>query len=233
MSDPIDDVFDEIPDRFIIARESIDTNLLKEFYSCLSKMGNTKSDDEIKKDTLKLFDSKLSIDIKKDILSELAGLGTVWAYRQIEKYLERADVDIREWVKIALYECQRRVESDLVEEESGILSTGLGGENNCIRYVFIVKSEYNLMNYAEIIKKKWIDVAQANNSSIEEIEIEINYGKILCLVPINIAIGNIIDEGIEKINEIKENLLYPGYMVLNTRIPTNEEILKFVNGEML
>jgi hypothetical protein len=215
MSDSTNDFLDRIPDRFIITRASIDSNLLKDFYSYLSKIENIKSDDEIKKDTLQLFDSKLSIDIEKDILCELAGLGTVWAYRQIEKYLQKADVDITEWVKISLYECQRRVESDLVEEESGIISTGLGGEKNCIRYIFIIKSEYNLLSYSENIKKKWIDVAQTNNSSIEEMKIEINYGKILCLVPINIAIGNFIDEGIQRINEIKGDLLYPDYMVLN------------------
>jgi len=233
MSDTIDDLFDEIPDRFIIARESIDSNLLKEFYSLLEKIGMTKNNDEIKKDSLELFNSKLSLDMKKEILVKLTGLGTIWAYRQIEKYLKKADEDIKEWAKIALYECQRRVESDLVEEESGIISTGLGGEKNCIRYVFITKSKYDLTSYADKIKNRWIEIGQKNKSIIEQIEIERNYIKILCLVPIDIAIGSLIDEGIERINETNENLLYPDYMVLNTRIPTHEEILKFVNGEML
>jgi len=233
MSDPADGLFDEIPDRFIIAHESIDSNLLKEFYSFLAKTGRIKNDYEIKNDIFELFDSKLSLDMKKEILVELTGLGTIWAYRQLENYLQKSDKDIREWAKIALYECQRRVESDLVEEESGIISTGLGGEKNCIRYVFITKLKYDLTSYAEKIKNRWIEVEQKNKSIIEQMEIEGNYIKIMCLVPIDIAIGSFIDEGIERINETKENLLYPDYMVLNTRIPTHEEILKFVNGEML
>jgi len=231
MSEPFDDLLNEIPDRFIVAHENIDSELLTDFYACLSGIEKKVADIEIEEKALHLFDSDQSISTKKTILVELADIGTISAYRQIETYFRTADDSIREWAKIALYECQRKVESDLVEEKSGIISTGLGGKNNCIRYVFIVKSNYNLLVYGETIKKEWSEIIQKNRSVIEDIEVKKNYIQLLCLAPIDIAIGTIIEDGIKKINTVWKNILSMDYMVLNTRIPTREEIEQFINED--
>src|SRR5690606_28649815 len=76
--------------------------------------------------------------IKKKTLALLAHLGTVTAYRQIEKYFVYPDPELKGWAALALQECRMFLESTLLDSSMGFISTGLGGLADRMRYYFLV-----------------------------------------------------------------------------------------------
>lgn len=65
----------------------------------------------------RLFDAKTKIDLKKKVLALLALLGTITAFRQIEKYRINPDNDLKQWTALALQECKMLLESTLTNQE--------------------------------------------------------------------------------------------------------------------
>ncbi len=121
------------------------------------------------------------------------------------------------------------LESALLEEEAGFISTGLGGKGNKLRYYFIVSTRGDLTfseTQMEILKREFGAITKKYSSEIEEIDIEANYAMIRVLIPIDVAIGEVIEGGINECNKIEEFLLFH-YYVTNVEKPTSEEILKY------
>lgn len=54
-----------------------------------------------------------------------------------------------------------------------------------------------------------------------------NYAMIKILVPMDVAVGTVIEEGISECNK-KEPFLYFSYYVTNVKKPTSEEILPYL-----
>ena len=64
------------------------------------------------------------------------------AYRTIEKFFKQTGQELNAWSALALRECRMLLENELLEEERGFISTGLGGKGKRIRYCFVISS-YN------------------------------------------------------------------------------------------
>ena len=184
------------------------------------------------KESSKLFSEKTPVETKKRILILLAHFGTPESYRILEKYLKSSEQNLRDWALLSLKECRMFLESALLEEEGGFISTGLGGKDNKLRYYFIVSSKGGLTfseSHRDTLKRGFETISQKYNSEIEEINFESNYAMIGILIPMNVAVGEVIEEGISKCNKMSE-FLFPDYYVTNVKKPTPEEISKYLEG---
>jgi hypothetical protein len=160
----------------------------------------------------------------------LAHLGTPESCRAIEKYLKISEGDLRGWALLSLKECRAFLESVLLQEEGGFISTGLGGKDNRLRYYFIVSSKDGLPfseTHRDTLKKGFETISHKYKPEIEEINFEPTYAMIGILIPMDVAAGEVIEEAISECNNMSE-FLFPDYYVTNVKKPTPEEISKYL-----
>lgn len=134
MTDKHDDIrefLNNLPDKYDILEEGIDIQTQKEYidHSHTFDRGELTETETLNLSSI-LFDTKATIETKKKALTLLAHLGTITAFRQIEKYYDNPDKDLRQWTALSLQECKMFLESTLTDQNTGFISSGLGGLKN-------------------------------------------------------------------------------------------------------
>jgi hypothetical protein len=160
----------------------------------------------------------------------LAHLGTAESCRTLEKYLKISERNLRDWALLSLKECRTFLESVLLQEEGGFISTGLGGKDNKLKYYFIVSSKDSLPfseTHRNTLKRGFETISDKYKSGIEEINFEATYAMIGILIPMDVSVGEVIEEGISECNKMSE-FLFPHYYVINVKKPTPGEISKYL-----
>jgi hypothetical protein len=222
---------EDYSDSFSLMEDAVDLAIQKEYLNLSETIDFDHVDyKDVLGESKKLFSENTALETKKKILIILAHFGTAESHRLIEKYLRHSSGELRAWALLSLKECRMFLEGDLLEMEGGFLSTGLGGKDNKLRYYFIVSLKEGL-TFAEIhrdtLKKGFETISQKYNSEIEEINFEINYAMIGIFIPMDIPVGDVIEEGISECNTMNEFLICH-YYVTNVKKPTNEEISKYL-----
>jgi hypothetical protein len=182
------------------------------------------------KESKKLFSEDIAIEARKKLLILLAHSGTAESYHILEKYLRQVGREWRDWALLSLKECRTFLESDLLEVEGDFLSTGLGGNKDKFRYFFIVSSKEGLAfseTHRKTLKITFEKIAQKYNAEIEEIHFGADYAMIGMLIRMDVAVGDVIENGIRECNKTKD-FLDSQYYVTNIKKPSNEEILKYL-----
>lgn len=227
----LEDFFNDIPEHFDILESGISESVQKAYIQSAKKCVLKDRPETILKASKNLFDPDSLSAAKKKILINLAHLGTVEAYRIIEKYVKSAgDEELKEWDLLSLRECRMFLESDLTEESKGFVSTGLGGEGNRLRYYFVIGSKDGLpfsQRQNKIIEQEFADVCRKHSSLIEEIEFQQNYSLPKALIPMDKAVGDVIEEGI-KLCDGGENFLDVHYYVTNVKKPGKKDNGKYL-----
>ena len=218
-------------DSLIIMNEPIDLSTQEEYLSFSETMDFDNVDyEKVLTESDRLFDKHTPIELKKRILILLAHLGSPESCRRLEKYLKVSDRNLRGWALLSLNECRTLLESVLLQEEGGFISTGLGGKENKSRYYFILSSKDGLPfseTDRETLKRGYETISHKYKSEIEEINFEVTYATIEILIPTDIAVGEVIEEGISECNKMSE-FLFTDYYVTNVKKPTPEEISKYL-----
>ena len=122
------------------------------------------------------------------------------------------------------------LESELTDLSTGFISTGLGGLINKLRYYYLIlpSSEKGFdTTQNNIIKDEFNIIANELDSLIETIEYSEKFIEFKVLVPLDIAVGNLIETGINKCNELG-NFVFEHYYVTNQDIPDREEIKEII-----
>ena len=218
-------------DSFSVMETAIELSVQEEYFNLSETIDFGNIDyKEVFKESKRLFSENTPAETKKRILILLAHFGSAESYGLIEKYLKGAKENLRDWALLSLKECRMFLESDLLEVEGGFISTGLGGKDNKLRHYFIVSSKGGL-TFSETrrntLKREFETINQKYNCEIEEINFEPNYAMIRTLIPMDVAAGEVIEEGIRECNKMGE-FLYFHYYVTNVKKPTQEEILKYL-----
>lgn len=220
-----------VSDNFALIDEPIDLSIQEEYLRFSETIDFDNVDyEEVLTESDKLFDKHTPIELKKRILILLAHLGTAESCRIVETYLKISEGNLRHWALLSLKECRTFLESVLLQEEGGFISTGLGGKDNKLRYYFIVSSKDG-MPFLEIdrntIESGFETISHKYKAEIEEINFEATYAMIGILIPMDVAVGEVIEEGISECNKMSE-FLFPDYYVTNVKTPTPEEISKYL-----
>jgi hypothetical protein len=225
------ETFKNVSDSFSIIDKAIDLSIQEEYFSFSETIDFDNVDsEEILTESDKLFDRHTPIEAKKRILIFLAHLRTPESCKILEKYLKISEGNLRDWAALSLKECGAFLESVLLQEEGGLISTGLGGKDNKLRYYFIVSSRDGQPfseTHRDTLKRGLETISHKYRSEIEEISFEATYAMIGILIPMDVAVGEVIEQGISECNKMSE-FLFPDYYVTNVKKPTYEEISKYL-----
>lgn len=234
MTDNQEDILnflENLPDEYDILEEGIDVQTQMEYidHSHSFDRGELTEIETIGLSSI-LFDLNASLQSKKKALSLLAHLGTVLAFRQIEKYYQNPDKDLKKWTALALQECKMFLESVLTEESTGFISSGLGGLQDKLRYYFLVLSASDrpfTRTQMNIIKNEFPLIGKDLNSIIELFDFSDTFVGLTVLMPMDVAVGTFIETGIKKCNELG-NFVFEHYYVTNQNIPDKAEIIDII-----
>jgi len=226
----VQEILEGIPDRFLIVEEEIDPFTHKEYYHYVSKIDvGQYVESDILLEGEKLGDSTVPLAVKKRIIAILAQIGTVKAYRVIERNVEQAEGELKHWSRAGLHHCRMRLESSLGDSRVGMISTALGGRDHRLRYIVVI----GFLNpdlhpeQKRIIEESFQHACCHHDSVVEDVHLNNSYVTVSLLVSIDIAVGTLIEESIHAANE-RTYCLYEGYYVTNVKQPTEEEINRYL-----
>ncbi len=225
--------FDEdyiaIPEKYLVVKDGIANEVINEFYAILETIEQDLNINDLKIKCNNISNNKLPYKNDKITLAKLACTGEIWAFRLIEKCIESLEGKDKEWAVISLYECKRRIEDELYGEMHGIITSGLGGKRDLLRYVTVIKKKYDDTKTYDKIVEVWNSIAKKLKSEVEEVRVEEKYIWIKILVKMDVAVGYFIEEGIKEINK-EMDVLEESYLVTNVKIPTRSEIEEYINS---
>lgn len=230
MNDELLDIqffLDSLPDKYNILGAGIDIQIQQEYINHSDTFDRGELTENETRAIGSILEKKdLPVNNKKAALVLLAHLGTIEAFRQIEKYNNNPDNELQQWTLLALQECKMFLENSLLNESTGFISTGLGGIDNRLRYYLFVlpPTSYTFTCIQkDIVKDEFHIVCKNFNSILETINFSDTFIAMKILVPLGVAVGTIIEAGINKCNELGD-FVFIHYYVTNDKIPEQSEI---------
>ncbi len=218
---------ESIPDTFQIMETGVDIQTQKEYLDYSESLDRGElSDEQTAHLGSMLWAANVPLTGKKKALTLLAHVGTVTAYRQIEKYCESGDPEAKPWAALALQECRMFLESSLLDMSVGFIASGLGGVKDKMRFYFLLLPLANARFTAaqhDIMRSELECVAGELNCSVENLYPSDTFLGFTALVPHDVAIATFIETGIQKCNQLG-NFVFEHYYVTNQNIPDEAEI---------
>ncbi len=222
---------ENIPDQFDILEKGIDFKVQAEYveYSHSFDRGELTEKETHALGNI-LFRQEAPIEVKKKALALLAHLGTILAFRIIEKYFKNPDKQLEQWTALALQECKMFLESAIMDVSTGFVSSGLGGLANRMRYYFLLLPLTDRLftpTQSEIMRDELLLVCKELNCIMETTNFSGKSVGMTILVPMDVAVGTVIETGIKNCNELGE-FVFQHYYVTNMNIPDESEITDII-----
>ena len=167
---------------------------------------------------------------KKSMLSVLAILKQVKAYRILEKFLKSADKELTDWAYMALMESRMALESEFSDGRQIYISTGLGGKGHKFRfYILLLSATGNaFLDYQkQVVEREFAYTLSKEDGEIEQLTVKENYIELLLLVPMQTDIKNILENVITECNQYG-NFISDIVTVTNVKKLTDKEIAKII-----
>jgi hypothetical protein len=167
------------------------------------------------------------------ITSKLLGLaksGSIESLRELEKIIAGGNLEGKEsdFAKIALNFCRFKVENELSDVEMDLISGGMGGTENRLRYFVALTSNKGLpADHMEDMEMVFRKVLKKKDSVLEEITDHKFYVSVLILGSNNYAIGNILDEFFQECPYLSSE-----YYLTNCEIPADDRIRDWLDGKL-
>jgi hypothetical protein len=222
--------FEDFQGDINILDEQIDMKLQMEYFDQSKELKNDLLGDDWLEKSNVLFDEDTNIVFQKKILVQLASIDDVKAYRIIERFTQQASADIKHWALMAQQESRMILQSKLLEHSQVLISTGLGGKGNKLRYFFALfsKNSEAFSEYQQkIIKGEFEFVFQKEDSEIESVEFIDDVSLILALVPIHTPIQNVFTKAVTECN-LYGNFVRENCIITNVRKMNIEEVKAFL-----
>ncbi|OFX37009.1 MAG: hypothetical protein A2X08_02060 [Bacteroidetes bacterium GWA2_32_17] len=226
INNKIFELLGENPDRLAIIEENIPIKVQMEYFDYANLIRKENNYDNILKDKKLLFLNDTSLISKKEILSKLACLDLPEAYRTIEKYLQLPDKKLINWAKLALFESKMLLESSLLDQNHVLISSGLGGKNNMLRYFIVVylKNEFSFdATKKKVVVNEFDSVLKKNNCETELLKFYNKYFTLTALIPLNVDLKTTFSDAINECNQYG-NFLVDSFIVTNVKKLTISEI---------
>jgi hypothetical protein len=209
-----------------IIEEQINSDTQLEYFEFSKTHQNNSSPEEVFLIKDDIFKTDIPLDHKKKILVQLAAINSIEAYRTIEKYLKNPGIMLYEWAYLALQESRLLIESNLLDENKILISTGLGGRGFKLRYFIVFFTATSLPITAlqkKIIENELSYGLRRNGGEIESIIFDDNFACILSMIPMQIAVKKLFSKIIYECNQFG-NFLFEDYIITNMKILSFDEI---------
>jgi hypothetical protein len=214
-----------------IINEKIDIQLQMDYFDMSRELKKQTNDKDLIEDCNVLFNEKTGIETKKRMLVQLAFVDDPKAYRIIEQYSQLPDNPLKHWSMLALQESRMLMQSKLLDQSQVLISTGLGGKENKLRYFFALftNSEKPFTEVQKkVVKNEFEEIFRKNESDIEEIHFSDYIATLVILVPLHIAIQNLFSRAIFECNQFG-NFLQENCIITNVRIMSIDAIKDYIN----
>jgi len=239
MDDEEEDIYSQIkkaleniPENFNILEEQIDIEVQVKYFEFsrrLKEKGDLSHYAEMQ-DTLFGADA---IETKREILTGLASVNDVKAYRIIEKYHKNPDPELKEWAVLAMQESRMLLQSSLLGEQQVFISTGLGGKGNNLRYhaVFLyLNVEADLAGFQKkLLEDELFEVLAENQGELEELNFNRGFATAMVVLPLKAELKEIFNSVLEEVNQYG-NFLSDNIIVTNVKKLSDKEIRVFLKG---
>ena len=231
----IRDILESFPEKFNIMERGIKLAVQKEYIELHEKLeieeiGGNRMIGGFEKI---INESENTLEKKKALIS-IGHIGTIESYKSLEKIYQHADDELKEWALMAIQENLMSLENYLNNENIGMISTGLGGKGDKLRYYFAVVSkncEPFTKSQQDIIKNEYESICKENRTEIEKINFSLDYAELIILMPMDVALDTIVARGIIRSNEFGD-FISEDYYAANTEIPTTVELQKIINEHL-
>ena len=134
----------------------------------------------------------------------------------------------RDFAVAALNYCRFKIENEVFDESMDMVSGGLGGMANKIRYYLALSGKDGItMEQGEYLERVFREVAEDRDSELEEVKHHDFYVSLLILGSFNHAIGDIVGAGLRECDFLQRE-----YYLTNVEIPTDERIRDWLDGKL-
>lgn len=163
-------------------------------------------------------------------LADLAKTGSIESFRKIERIIECEEISANhsDFGIAALNYCRFRIEDELLDLPVDMISGGLGGTANRIRYYLALTGKNGItqdqLREVEAVFKRSAD---SRDSIIEEVVHHGFYISLLILGSFDFAIGELLTVAIGECKFLDEN-----YFITNVEIPTDGLIHDWLDGKL-
>lgn len=224
--DKLQEFLGKLQGNYNVLEEQINIDVQMEYFESSKEIRNSVDAVDTLNTSDNLFNESVSIEDKKTLLVRLASIGKVEAFRTLERYNINPDPELKDWSTLAMQESRMHLESTFLDENQVFISTGLGGKGKKLRYfiVFLAKDEIVLDDFQKkIVENEVAYIFRKSNSEIEEIKSSGSFIIMKALIPIPVAIQEVLEEAIAECNQYG-NFLQTNFIITNVKELSFEEI---------
>ena len=229
----IQKALENLPENFNILEEQIDIEIQMEYFEFSKKIRDKKQIKEFLSEE-ELFSDEITTEEKKEMLSVLATVDDVKAYRAIEKFMEGAEGILKSWAVLALQENRMLLQSSLLDEQQVFISSGLGGKGQKLRYfvVFINHGGEELLNETQrkLLKDELIYELKKHDGEFELIDFTDGFSTCQVMLPLKADLRSIFRNVVDECNQYG-NFLKDDMIVTNVKVLSKGEILQMLNKD--
>jgi len=228
----IQKALENLPENFSILEERIDIEVQMKYFEFAKKVRERNISEECFANREELFSKEVDIDRKKEILSSIANLDEVKAYRTIEKFVEASDGELKQWCILALQESRMLLQSSLLDEQQMFISTGLGGKGKMLRYfvVFINQNRNELLTAKQqkLVKDELIYEINGSQGEFESMDFMEGFSSGLVMLPLSADIKKVFQNVVDECNQYG-NFLHEDMVVTNVKVMSRSEIIQLLH----
>ena len=228
----IQKALENLPDNFNILEEQIDMEVQMQYFEFSQNNRSTLLSEECFQNREQLFCPETEMERKKEILSAIAAVDDVVAYRTIEKFLENENGELKQWAVLAFQESRMLLQSSLLDEQQVFISTGLGGKGRKLRYftVFINQEGDKILNATQrkLLKEELIFELKKHDGEFEVIDFMEGFSTAQIMLPLKADIKQVFRAIIDECNQYG-HFLKDDFVVTNVKVLSQEEIIRMLN----
>lgn len=228
----IQKALEDLPENFSILEERIEIEVQMKYFEFSKKVREVDISENCFTNRNELFLTEISVERKKEILSAIANLDDVKAYRTIEKFVEQSEGEIRKWAVLALQESRMLIQSSLLDEQQIFISTGLGGKGKMLRYyvVFINRNQNELLKNMQqkLVKDELIFEINGNEGEFESMDFMEGFSTALVMLPLQADIRKVFQNVVDECNQYGD-FLNEDMIVTNVKIMSRSDIIQLLH----
>ena len=218
--------FGGLNNNFSLMEDPVDVSVQMNYFETSGRTRGTFSEADVLVRKDELFNPEVSIEHKKILMVQMAGIPSPEIYRVLENYAKNPDVGLKDWSKLAQQENKLLLESHLLDNQQVFIATGLGGKGHKLRYfvVLINKTGNGLMPFQQKVLQEEMEYAlQKYDSELEKLNFMHHYTTMRVIVPICSDLSKLFREGIDECNQFGD-FLSSEFIITNMKELSEEEI---------
>ncbi len=226
--DSLNDFLSQMDNNVSIISSNIPVEVQMAYYKFIEKYAAKFDKEILRKKAPMLFSPDVDLEEKKKLLVGLAFFDEVDFFRTIEKYNKNPDIEIQHWSAMAYNHAKVNLENSFLDDKKILISTGLGGKGNKLRYFVVLMPDDRTKPLTEIQKKvirNEIDIVfKENNVELESLAFNKNYLTLKMLLLLSIPVQSVFLQIISNCNELGR-FMSEHFIVTNVKELKAEEII--------